>query len=207
VNPFKRLVYFYYPQEGDNGDCNGVVVLTLPDPEAGVDSFGAFPGRLGIPLSAATTREGKFQDAVVMRSDGEFTAFTVSGDLDASVPIDGYWQTGLVAAHSAGFLTATGSMEPYRMEGHESFFERGAGYGIVSVRPISSYILDKQGGTVGNSHTIDLSSVTVKEQKGGDVKGRFFGLRYEFTTPSNFIWQGARLAARRIEGTAKLTTK
>lgn len=198
TDPLNREIHFFYPQEGDNGNLYGVCTVTLPDLEAGVESFGVFPGRLSVPVSAATPREGSFQDSVVMRSDVEYTAFTQAGTLDASQPFSGYWQTGLVAAPG---------MEPFRMEGHESMFERGADYGTVRVIPMFSYILDTPGGSQGASTVVDLAATKVKDEKGGDVRGRFFGLRYEFTTPLTMLWQGARLAARRIEHAPQLTAR
>ena len=62
---------------------------------------------------------------------------------------------------------------------------------------MSSHILGTEGGTVGSSKSIDLTNTTevLGAQKGGNVQGRFFGLRYSFTTPITLRWLGARLSA------------
>lgn len=188
----RQEVWFYYPRVGDNGLVRGVCILRLPDPSRGENSFGAFPGKLALSMSAGCDRRGVNDDILVFASESPHQVFVLGGGADdAGTPITGHWQTGLVGAPG---------LETFRAEGSETFVERGSGYGTLTMRPVSSYALDNPAGTLGAAVTIDLTVVPVaKEEKGEDVTGRFFGRRYEFSTPITLRWRGCRLAARRIE--------
>lgn len=190
--PFTDEVVFAYPRVGDAGELKGCVICIPPRPEHGIEEWAAFPCRLVVAMSAAVARRAPTWDVLAFTSATPFRSYTVTADSgDAGTAFTGFWQTGLKPNPGA---------DVFRMESIETWAERGAGFGTLTVKPVSSYILDAPGGTLGAGQTIDLTATTaVKESKGADVAGRFFGLRYEFSSASKPRWMGARVAGRRLE--------
>lgn len=190
-DPLYKIAVFVYPKTGDSGECKGWAVVMLPNPDEGYDGYISFHGTSTVALSAGgDLRLGPFK-AIFARSDtGLSRVYTWEGDTDAGGAITGHLQTGLVGTPGLEFFT---------LEAYETLALRGAGYNTVTVRPVSSFVLDTEGGTLGSSKTQDLTPDTTNQvlgkPKGGDIRGRFFGLRYEFTTPVTLRWLGARLSA------------
>jgi len=187
----RREVWFYYPRLGDNGEVRGVCILRLPDPQKGEPTHGAFPGRLALSMSTGCDRRGVLDDILTLAAESPQKVFVLTGPSDDGAAFSGFWQTGLVG---------TPGLETMRVDGSETFLERGAGYGSVTMAPVHSYALDNPAGSLGTAQIVDLTAIPIaKEEKGEDTQGRFFGRRYEFTTPITLRWRGARLAARKIE--------
>lgn len=190
LNPEHREVSFFYPRTGDGGELKGVATVILPKPREFITDHIAFFGRLGRAVSAGIDLRLGDNDVLVFTSADQ-RSYRVAGVDDAGIAITGHWQSGLVP---------TPMLEAFRLEAIETFTYRDAGYGSLTVRPVYSNMLDRPGGTLGPGGTVDLTDVPVKDFKGSDVRGRFFGVRYEFTTPITLQWHGARLMARKIEG-------
>lgn len=187
-DPMFKIGVFCYPRTGDAGECKGWAIVMLPNIKEGYEGFITFHGSSLVALSAGgDTRLDSFK-ALFTRSDaGAQKVYTWEGVDDAGSAITGHWQTGMVGAPGLEFFT---------LEAYEAFVLRGGGFGTLTVKPVSSYILDIEGGTVAAAKTIDLAEqVVLGSPKGGDIRGRFFGMRFEFTTPITLKWLGSRLSA------------
>ena len=187
-DPLYKIAVFVYPKTGDAGECKGWAVIMLPNPKEGYDSFISFHGTSTVALSAGGDLRLDTFKALFARSDaGSTKVYTWEGSTDAGAGIVGHLQTGLVG---------TPGLEIFALEEYETFALRGAGYGEATVRPVSSYILNTEGGTLGTAKTLDLTESLVQgSPKGADARGRFFGYRLTFTTPVTLRWLGARLSA------------
>lgn len=187
-------VWFHYPMVGDGGLLHGLFIVTLPDVTDPNARIGGFPGRLGIPVSAGCDRAATDSLTHLFRDTaGQNIAMLVElSDRDLNLPIEYAWQQGLTPAPGS---------EAYRLDGHETFIERHVGFGSLAVQVMSSYHLDAPDGTPGTFATLNLETRPLpKEEKGGDVRGRFFGLKYSGNTAIGTPkWMGARLAARLVE--------
>ena len=188
-DPQFHIAVFCYPKTGDAGECKGWAIVQLPNHSEGYDGFVTFHGSSDLALSAGGSLTFDTFRALFARSDsGSERVYTWEGANDDGTQFSGHFQTGLLPAPGIEFFT---------LEAYETFALRGAGYGTLTVAPVSSHILGTEGGTVGSSKSIDLTNTTevLGAQKGGNVQGRFFGLRYSFTTPITLRWLGARLSA------------
>ncbi len=189
-DPTNREVIFYYPRTGDSGVCKGIVTVKLPREAEGVMRPIAFRGLSSIAVSVGCDTRLDTRKALVL-GDSTQVAYTVEGTNDNGTNFSGYFQTGLLASPA---------LDMYRLEGFEVFCSRGANYGNLIAKIVSNNLLENPDTTdLAPAQTIDLSSTPPTQPEGGDVTGKFFGLRFEFTTPITLKWYSARLAARRIE--------
>ena len=182
--PRFKEVWFYYPRMGDNGDCKGAVCLVLPRPMDGIMDHIAFPMRIERSLSAGVDLRLDLRKSMVFQIDG--ASYLVEGANDQGNEFTGFLQTGLTPAPGE---------EMFGVSAFDVYCQRGGGFGSLSASVVSSFILDLQGGTISTTKTIDLTQTPVFEPFGKDVRGRFFGLKIDFTTPVTLRYQGARLAA------------
>ncbi|HEX7162144.1 MAG TPA: hypothetical protein VF223_13025 [Trebonia sp.] len=189
--PTRDEVYFVYPRTDDPSADNprGLVMVLPPRPSEGRQSYTAFTGVLGRGLSCAVDLRLNTKDVVAFGAQDRVT-YKFTGPDDAGVAITGYWQTG---------LTRMPGINPHRIEAIETFAERGVGYGALTVRPVFSNLLDQPSGSFADPITISLADTKkVTDLRGVDAKGRFLGLRYEFSsaTANPIRWRGARLVGR-----------
>lgn len=201
--PYYKEVWFAYPRTGDGGDCKGGVVVVLPRPQDGITEPIGFPVRFTRAITCATDLGLSTRKAIVWEQPS-LTDYTLEGQFDpAETAITGHWQTGLEGAKTltAGIFNRPAA-DVFAVDSVETYVRRAVGNGSVTVQAVYSHILDTEGGTLsGNAKTVDLASSTVTEFKGQDVRGRFFGLRYGFTSgPLTLAWLGARLAASMRKG-------
>lgn len=184
-------VYFYYPRAVDTGDLYGMVILKLPRPKDLMPDFSAWPGRSMVPVSCGTDLRFESNQALVFRSD-TFKSRVLAGDKDDDEDFSGFWQPGIGSV--PGVL-------PYRIEEIEVFARRQPAAGTLTIKPVTSNLLDVEGGTVGAGISMALTMPTfVRDLRGTDARGRFLGLRFEFTTPIFLRFLGARLTANPLEG-------
>lgn len=203
-------VWFHYPRKDDaDGLPHGLVVISLPRPGTGKDLLGSFPGHIAPnalaarqggspahPVSTALTPTVAVayrlndQDPKVAVFDGATatTFYNLGSDplecepdgtqigegKDAGEPFDFFWQTGLIPMPDA---------KDHRIDSVETFTQRNANFGSLTVKPIRSYNLGVQGGEVGRGFELNLEERQTEPHplKGFDIRGRFHGLRYEFT--------------------------
>ena len=223
-DPRYKVALFVYPNitgaGGDlaplslgDGECFGWVMVMLPNPSEGYDGFISFHGSSSLAFSAGgTLREGQEPVLLARSTSGSqklYTwddsaenesslGFSPDGD-DAGTAFSGHFQTGLVPTPGLEFFT---------LEAYETLALQRAGYGSITVKPVSSFVLDATGGTVGSAKTVSLEPSTsdkvLGKPKGSDLRGRFWGLRYEFTvletSASVLRWMGARLSANLRKG-------
>lgn len=192
-DPKFRIAVFVYPKTGDEGECKGWAVVMLPNPSEGYNSFITFHGSSTLALSAGGDLRLDSFKALFGRSDaGATKVYTWEGQDDTGTSFDGHLQTGLVG---------TPGIEFFGLEAYETLALQGVGYGSITVKPVSSYVLDTEGGTVAaaKTHSLvpDAGNAVLGKPKGADLRGRFFGLRYEFTQSASLTlrWLGARLSA------------
>ena len=189
-DPSNREINFYYPRVGDGGACKGIVTLRLPRPAEAIPSPIAFRGLSSIAVSVGCDTRLDTRKALVL-GDTTQIAYTVEGDNDAGTNFSGYFQPGFISAPA---------LDMHRLEGYEVFVERGQGYGQLLTKIVSNNLLENPATNLSApSEAVDLSLAPPTQQMGGDVTGKFLGLRFEFTTPIRLRWYAARLAARRIE--------
>ena len=187
-DPPTRTVYFAYPKLFDSTAIVGLAAVCLPAPEQGIEGHACFTGTLGREVYTATQAwfGGDPQEKALVFSNrglgAEATLF--EGATDLGTTISGYWQPG---------LAGTPGLTPMRMDLVEPFFQRGVGYGTVTVRPKVSNVLDLPGGTDATPYTVDLAQAPVYEHGAsrGDARGRFFGLRFEYTAGATIRYSGA----------------
>lgn len=177
-DPVNHEVHFYYPSIAQSNAIKGQLTITLPRPETGTQSIGVFPGVVTGTLSAGTVARLDNQDKMLAAGTTANRTYQITTDTsgDDGVGFSGYWQTGLIAAPG---------VKPYRLEGVETFAERGNGYGNLTVKPVHSWTLASEG-TVTSAPQINVnlgeSDEPTRVDTGFDTQGRFFGLRYEFTS-------------------------
>jgi hypothetical protein len=173
------LVWFIYPRISDSGNGpTGVAIITSPRPAWGIHSYGVWPGSLAVPASASTTIKlsSVGHTGFITRSDaGNLGADVMTNPIsystfgDDEIDFSCFLQTG---------LQPVGEVNKVEIE---VFLHRGADHGECTLSPVSSYILDTQGGTVGTGQTIDLEATNlVRDVRGFNASGRFIGLKLEW---------------------------
>ena len=185
-------VSFYYPRVGDSGQPRGIATIKLPNVGEGIAQPVGFRGLQTIPVSCGTDARLLTTRQTFLFGDQSQVGYTLGGPDDDGTNFSGYFQPGLIAAPA---------MDLYRLEGFEVFMARGAGRsGTLAVKVVSNNLLENPDTTnYAVAQPIDLSQAPPTQPEGADVTGKFFGLRFEFTTPISLKWFTARLAARRIE--------
>jgi hypothetical protein len=181
-DPTTHEVHFVYPNKLDGDRMTGLLTVTLPMVQAGQTDTGVFPGGLASELTAGAvvSSDATNEDQVIVAgpnaTDGTIaSAFTLSTDHDTDngTPFAGFWQTGL-----------SFKSDPWRLEGVEIFADRGAGYGALQVRPVTSFSLSGSGligpAFIGGAGNLDTVDEPVRPVTGFDVRTRFIGLRCEF---------------------------
>lgn len=198
-DPTFHEVHFCYPSLGASSQMRGWVGISLPKPNAGISTFGAFPGRFTGELSAAgIIRLTDKVDFILTAGTAANRSYKLTMDVktDDGTAYAGYCQTGLLAL--AG-------LDALRLEALETFAERGDGYGALSLRMLSSWVLGNDGGTLGaTTYPVNLGQTVepVTGETGIDFQGRFAGLRYDFASSSAITlrWKGATLTALKKTG-------
>ena len=193
-DPTTHEVLFTYPKTTDSTYSTGLVILTLPRPQFGIKSFGAWPGSWLVPISTMVrTKHADNSDGVVAfrATAGSFNVTKLTplvGDL--GTPFNCLWQSGLTPTPDLGI------MRPEL----ETFVFRAAMAGNVTAKLTSTYLLDTVSGTLSDGQTISLSNVEPIEKKAfSAVKGRFFGYQYSCTSTDLLSWRGALLHGRKVE--------
>ena len=185
-------IHFTFPRIGDGGENLGLLIVTLPKPEVGIQAEGAYVGVYGrsVTAMAKVDRVSQTTPVVFTSTPAAQKSFTMDGADDDGVTIVSFFQTGLQPVHGA---------EPSRMLNAEPFLERNAGFGTAFVRLASSNLLDTPGGalSVGPGRSVDLTNTTaIKSVLGFDVRGRFVALRIEFDSTATVRYLGAILRAQ-----------
>lgn len=183
-------VYFFYPRLGGGGELKGGVVVQRPRPKDGIRDHISFPLRLSVAVSAGTDLRLESNKALAFRSD-TFKSHFVEGTIDGDQEYTGFWQPGLAIVPQQA---------PHRIEEMEVFARRQPGGGTMTIKPVFSNLLDTTGGTLGSAVSVDLAELLkIRDLRGTDIRGRFLGLRHEFSTPIALAWQGSRLTATPLE--------
>lgn len=187
-------VHFTYPRVGDSGENLGLLIVTLPKPEVGIQAEGAYVGESGRSITAMAKIDRESQKTPIVFTSGSpggsAQSFTIDGTDDDGVTVVSFFQTGLQPVFGA---------EPSRVLNAEPFLERSGGFGTIFVRMSSSNVLDTPGGTlsVAPGRSVDLTdAASIKTVLGFDVRGRFVALRIEFDSTATVRYLGATLRAQ-----------
>lgn len=197
-------VLFFYVRSGDAGvGPLGGILLKLPRPSTGVDWYAAYPCIYGIPLSTGCPVNVTSFNAGTQYPSGTFLVhahattpvpelLSPSGLTDDSVAFTARFQTGVLPVKD---VVEIGKIEI------EVFAERAGGYGTIDIQPVTSYILDAAGGTVGSAQSIDLTTSTLtRDVHGYNVSGRFIGLRGTWTSDTSTVrYKGAVMTGYQLE--------
>ena len=174
------------------GESLGMVIVTLPAPQAGIEGYGVFPGVMTKAVSAAMGSRMVYEDAKVLvftSTAGAQKSYTLEGTSDAGTAFDVMWRSG---------LTPTPKLQTHRIEGVEPFMTRAATFGVIQVAPVTSNILDTVGGSVGAMVDVDLTRVKVFSLTSLDARGRFLGLKFSGSSSDLPAYQGAAIYGRRV---------
>lgn len=180
------------PPAPTTGENLGMVIVTLPAPQAGIEGYGVFPGVMTKAVSAAMGSRMVYEDAKVLvftSTAGAQKSYTLEGTSDAGTAFDVMWRSG---------LTPTPKLQTHRVEGVEPFMTRAATFGVIQVAPVTSNILDTVGGSVGAMVDVDLTRVKVFSLTSLDARGRFLGLKFSGSSSDLPAYQGAAIYGRRV---------
>lgn len=197
-DPFFREVWFYYPRVDDNtsvtGNVTGLCIINLPHPFSyeGIFFHSAYLGKSAIPVTCGTDRRLDIQDKLVFAqnvADAKNRAYTFGDGLhDDATAFTGFFQTPPQMAKDGNIKMAVGA---------QTYAKYGAGQGPLTLRVGASYMLGNLA-TSGFSTGVSLD-LTSEQAESSDIdanqRGRFFSLRYEFTSPNVWSFYGARLMA------------
>lgn len=199
-DPTTREVWFHYPRLDDNtsvtGNVTGLCVVTLPHPFSyeGIFFHSCYLGKTAIPVTAGTDRRLDVGDRVVFgQNAGKNLAYlTLNNGSDDGIAFTGFLQTPMQ-------MTKDGDIA--MSQGLETYATYGVGQGPLTMRLNGSLML-------GNLTTTGFSSgkaldLTIEPSVSPDIdyniSGRFFGLRYEFTSPVSFSYYGSRLMGYKVQ--------
>lgn len=199
-DPTFREVWFHYPRLDDNtsvtGNVTGLLVVTLPHPFSyeGVFFHSSYMGKTAIPVTAGTDRRLDVADRVVFgqNSNKNLAYLTADGISDDGVAFTGFIQTPMQ-------MTKDGDI--YRAAGVETYATYGVGQGPLTLRLGGSMMLGNLT-TTGFSTGVALDMTvepTVSPDLENNIDGRFWGLRYDFTSPVAFTYYGSRLMGTKVQ--------
>ena len=196
-DPLHDECWFVYPSVANSNKMTGLVIITFPKPDWGIEDFGVFVGQLAHEVTASTVDRSPtevnrillFGDETLKRPylmDAETTAHAT----DDSVAITGHWQTP---------MSSNPGREPIRLESVETFASRGTGYGQLDLQAVSSYTLADEGKLSSVIPVnLELPDEPVRADIGADVRGRFIGLRYAFDATQDIVqYKGAVTKAQK----------
>lgn len=196
-------VWFYYPRTEDtDGQCRGIVMVKLPDPDNGIPDFCAFPGSttLNITAGSKVRKADAGTSALVATSDGKVKKLDDDLENDDATAITGFWQTGLIGGPGLNEMVLE-SFETFAVRGAIASHPGSPTFGNLSVQPVASMNLDTEGGTLGTAKTLNLDTTSVNEPRSNaNLYGRFWGMRMAFTSAATIKWIGSRLAANARKG-------
>ena len=212
--PNNDEVWFFYPQA--NG-CNPLrvqraVVLCNPStkPAAFIVQFTGAVGTIDVSASGVIGENAFSLGSQQYHDEGVIVYELAAGNAAAVLALPQELQsTGddtFTALMQTGLQQVPGQ-DSSRLESTEFFLRRGAavhpGTATMTMRPLSSHVLDVQGGTVGAAVTVDGLNGTapIKAITGADdIRGRFFGFRLEGANiNSAFRYLGSVLRGRRLD--------
>jgi len=187
--PQLEEVRFYYQRAGQS-ITDGMVILRLENKQMG-RPYAAFPGRMGKSVTAGCEiYDNNFTTSVAFTSDTQ-KLYTISGLTDDGTAVSGFIQTGMILPNQQQGIDRVLPIEP--------FLERGGGFGTVTMKAVTSNILDNINGVLSTGASIDLTLTPPKTIVGLDARGRFIGMRLEWTSASTIKYRGAVLRAQETE--------
>lgn len=177
-------VWFTYKRTGQT-NTDGLVIVQLARRETNLP-FAAFPGRWGKSVTAGCSvyEESFTTDVVFTDNTGAEKSYKVTGTDDDGTTISSTLQPGYVP---------TDGIESVRVLSLEPFVERSAGFGTLTVKAITSNVLDTTLGTQSTGISVDLAQTPIKETVGVDARGRYLSVRLEWNSSATVRYRGVTL--------------
>jgi len=161
-------IYFFYPRLGDSGAVKGMLLINLPYPLSGIESFSYFLGRASFSCTASlgTVLFENLQTSLVFSSGQSYR-------LNHDHFYDGVSEIPISLQH--GFLSHPNNsiVQPI----FQTYLRRGSGRGIVQVQSVVSNMLEENLGTEELEEYIDLSVVVPNEYIGFNNQGSFISVK------------------------------
>ncbi len=202
-DPLNREVWFFYPRlaEAMAGDVTGLMIISVPKQFSyeGIFFHSAFLGQVAFPCTAGVDRRLDVLDYFVFgqptgQSGVERTYNVAPNTSDAGQAFSGFWQTPMRGAGKYVDVAKAIGVEDYMVYGP------GGGSGTLTRKIVTNYMLDNQGNfSAGVSLNLAGSAPLHANLLETSIRGRFFGVRYEFTSPITLSWFGARLMGEMLE--------
>jgi hypothetical protein len=188
-------VTFWYPRVGDSGALHGMLVICLPFPLAGVQSFSYFLGSSAFSctngLSVRLFQGDKLP--LIFGNNNETFVIDHTEYIDKFNPFNCSFKTGL-------FKPPT-PQPPQRNLGDiyrptlEIYSTRSAERGLLHVAALTSQML-KDEGTHSIPEIIDLTSDPVNEFIAFNDTGSFLGVEFEWQSSAKFEYKGCDVYGR-----------
>jgi hypothetical protein len=191
-----NTVFFFYPKANETTSMTGMVIINLPfsgfEAQEGIKPY-CFLGTCGQAVTHTNTK--RFADEInraLVYTTPVSTSSTIfnhhlseSTTLDADAVFNCSFQTGLHPLPDARHMQIT----------VETFVERGASYGALTIEAVTSHSLETAAGTIASleEQFIDLNNTTVNEYIGFNKLTRFIGLKYSWNSTINVKYSGAVL--------------
>lgn len=184
--PAERQVWFTYQRTGQS-DVDGLLIVQLERKDVGLPAA-SYPGRWYKTVTAGCTvyDSAVGQDLVFTANSGAEKAYKITGTDDAGSAITSYIQTGYVPAPM---------LESLRVLSIEPFLERSAAYSTLTMKAVTSNVLNTILGTLSSGTSVDLTATPIKTVVGVDARGRFLGARLEWTSAATVRYRGVTVRA------------
>jgi len=201
-DPFFREVWFHYPLTSDNtpttGNMTGLVVVNLPHPFSyeGIFFHSSYKGKTAFTVTAGTDRRLDSNDRVTFGrnlADSLNRAYLwANNSNDDTSMFTGFFQ------HPPQ-MTKDGDIA--QAEGVETYATYGGGQGPLTLRIGASPMLGDLTTTgFSTGKALDLTTEpTLSPDIDANQRGRFFSLRYDFTSPLAFAYYGSRLMGHKVQ--------
>jgi len=193
-------ILFYYPRIGDGGQLRGLVLLSFPLEGSGVVQ--GQPVANGPAAFLGITSQWCSYGYTIKLNDQIDTSFLFGAASLRSYVFDETVRYDDGNSFTSQIQTGLATMPDLQHDNvsFEPFFERGDGYGSVTVEGVYSHSLESPFGTVDFSDPliVDLNKVPVQEYYGFIVPTRFFGLRYTWTSADIVRYAGTSLYGRQV---------
>jgi len=175
-------VHFFYPRLGDSGEVKGMVLINLPYPLSGIESFSYFLGKTPFSVTASL-------GTIFLENASESLVFGPSHaySVDHDYLYDGENEE-IPCVIQHGFLSHPNNaiVQPV----YQAYLRRSEERGLAQVTSIVSNMLETNLGTLDNQETIDLSISIPNEYIGFDNQGSFVSFHLSANASSMLRYLG-----------------
>lgn len=194
-------ITFWYPRQGDNGECKGMIIVDIPYPLAGIQDFAYFIGRSAFPCSNGLTVRIFDSRKSPLIFGGENETFV----LDKDTYSDRYLK--FPCGFTQGLFQPTETPTPgERINDNHNIYlpilsvlaSRGSGRGLVGVSAMTSGQLEDDG-VASQKTVIDLTDTPFNEYLAfPDAEGSFLGVQFTWDSTAKFEYKGCDIYGRAV---------